>query len=618
MSRLRGLFSRRSLAVRLLVIAISAATIPTLVISWLHRSISSRALAESIERQQTEIAHRIADGVNDEIRSVRLLVGLVAQGSSFAAGSRIDQYEALRNLLEARPSIQEAMFVAPGGQELLKVTRQSGPARLGRRLEATNVPFIGAPFFAGNRLPTVLVGHPVKSYANPSRSGAIMAKLSFNSLGSLLRGAQIGANGMAFIVNDRGTLLAHPDEQLVLSHANWADRPVVKAWLADPEKPSVLTESWEGGDDPLESVAYPIPLLKSAVVVQQPKSQVHRPIEDMVSQLIIWTLVSLVIFVSLSVWLAGRIVAPIQQLRGAAERIGAGERDIRLRIQTQDELQDLGEAFEQMAASLAQLERLRNDLTHMIVHDLKMPLSTMMASLDSLLLGDFGRLEKGQTQFVQIARRSGQEMLLLIQNLLDVAKLEEGKLILHRERFAPRGWAENVLFGFQPLADAAQKKIRLHVAPDVGPVLGDIGLLSRVLANLVSNALRHTARVTGEVDVSLYADGPYLAVQVRDNGEGIPHADQRHVFEKFVQADRAGGEAGRSPRTGVGLGLTFCKMVVEAHEGRISLYSQAGEGTLFTLHLPMQPPVSASSVAALPSDKVGFSPSSLSPQHHNA
>jgi signal transduction histidine kinase len=244
----------------------------------------------------------------------------------------------------------------------------------------------------------------------------------------------------------------------------------------------------------------------------------------------------------------------------------------------------------------------------MIVHDLKMPLSTMMATFDSLILGDFGTLAKAQVKFVQIARRSGQDMLLLIQNLLDVAKMEEGQLKLHKERFPPRGWAENVTSSFQPIADAGQKTLRLSIGPDLGPVEGDIALLSRVLANLISNALRYTRPVLGEVEVSLYSDGTYLAVEVRDNGDGIPEEDQKHIFDKFVQGD----SQRPSVRTGVGLGLTFCKMMVEAHGGRISVFSQPNEGSLFTLHLPMQIPFAtpdplpelSDPIAALPTDKV--------------
>jgi signal transduction histidine kinase len=218
----------------------------------------------------------------------------------------------------------------------------------------------------------------------------------------------------------------------------------------------------------------------------------------------------------------------------------------------------------------------------MVVHDLKMPLSTILPSLESLLAGDFGALSKDQAHFIQMARRSGHEMLMLIHNLLDVAKMEEGKLTLRPEPFAPGDWAKSVIANFQPLAEAAKKKLTLEVACGIAAIKGDVPLLSRVLGNFISNALRHTGPGSGEVTVSLYQDGEQLAVEVRDNGEGIPEEDQAHIFERFVQ----GKGQKTSLRSGAGLGLTFCKMIVEAHGGLITLFSQPKEGSVFTFRLP--------------------------------
>jgi signal transduction histidine kinase len=189
-------------------------------------------------------------------------------------------------------------------------------------------------------------------------------------------------------------------------------------------------------------------------------------------------------------------------------------------------------------------------------------------------------------------------MLMLIHNLLDVAKMEEGKLTLHPEPFAPGDWAKSVVANFQPLADAAKKKLALEVACGIAPVQGDVPLLSRVLGNFISNALRHTVPGSGEVTVSLYQDADRLAVEVRDNGEGIPEAEQEHIFERFVQ----GQGQKTSLRSGTGLGLTFCKMIVEAHGGHITLFSQPKEGSVFTFRLPsIKQPAEAPPKIAVPS-----------------
>lgn len=573
---------RYSLRFRLLVLAAAAATLPALVISIVQRRVGSEALQDSIEQEQMQLARRIASNMDEEIRHSQKLVALLARSSFFTAASGIDQQEALRNLLNQSFGFQELMVVNAQGNELMKVSRAVARPRLTRRLEDVRAPFIGSPFFSANRSPTILIGEPIRSSSDPRRRGAVLAKISFTSLGSLMRQVQIGRRGEAFIVHEKGMLLAHADEQQVFAHGNWARLPVVEEWMAHPLEPTGLCEYTDPSGVPMIALAYPIPLLKSAVIVQQPRADVYAPIQRMRDQFILWALASVALFISLAVGVGWRILEPLRRLRLAADQVGRGRRDIRLDIHTRDELEDVGLAFEKMTQSLAELERMRGELISMVVHDLKMPLSTILPSLDCLLAGDLGPLSTDQTHFIQMARRSGQEMLTLIENLLDVARMEDGKLALHKEPFSPGDWARGVLAGFEPLAASGQKQLRLVVAKEIAPVEGDEALLARVLGNLVSNALRHTAPGTGEVVVTLYREGPYLAVQVRDNGEGIPPEDQQRIFEKFVQGNK------RMPaRPGAGLGLTFCKMAIEAHAGRITLHSHPQEGTLFTFHLPL-------------------------------
>lgn len=582
---MKGSLNRRSLVTRLLLLAAAAASVPALVISIAQQSISSHALEASIEREQMQLARRLAEEVNGQIHEAQSLVALVARSSFFSAGSRVDQYEALRNLLQEAP-FQEAMFISSAGEELVKVAlRGTRPAATRRGIEVSQ-PYIGPAFFSGNRAPTILISEPVRTFANPTRSGAVMAKLSFTKMNDLMRESRVGERGVPFVVTEKGMLLAHPDIQKVLQHTNLASLPVVQTWQKASDQPTRLQEYENGNKEAMMALAYPIPLLKSAVIVEQPRREVYATLLRMRYQFLVWTLVSLLVFMAFAVVVGWRILQPLRQLQTAAEQVGRGEMDVKLDIRTDDELEDLGQTFEAMARSLSELEHMRRDLISMIVHDLKMPLATILPSLESLIAGDFGKLTGPQTNFLQLARRSGQEMLNLIQNLLDVARMEEGKLSLQKDLIAPGDWAQGVVENFQPLAEAGKKHLSLVIGEDLAPLEGDVGMLTRVLGNLISNAMRYTAPGSGEVVVTIYREGSTLAVQVRDNGEGIPEEDQKRIFEKFVQ-----GAGQKIPmRTGSGLGLTFCKMVVEAHGGRISVYSAPREGSLFTLHLPLHLP----------------------------
>src|SRR5581483_7567389 len=144
---------RHSLRSRLLFLSVAAATVPALVISLIYRRISSDALAKAIEQEQTQLGRRIASGVDNEVRHAQGLVALVAQSSSFSAGSRVDQYEALRNLLNQDPAFQETMFVNAQGDELIKVSRTENHPHLVHRVETIRPSYVGPPFFSGNRSP---------------------------------------------------------------------------------------------------------------------------------------------------------------------------------------------------------------------------------------------------------------------------------------------------------------------------------------------------------------------------------------------------------------------------------------------------------------------------------
>ncbi len=573
--------NRRSLLFKLLALAGAAAVVPALIITLVQRSISSHALENSIRRHQTELARRTANEINGEIYAAQRMLAYAAPDPVWRAGSAAEQRRSLAKLLKSVPSFQEVMLVDAIGQERINLNRNGTSSPKTKRPAGLEESFIGTPFFSGGGLPTILLGEPLR--LNGRSSGALMAKMSFSELSSLMVQAHIGGHGMAFIVDQQGDLIAHPDEERVLAHANFADLPVVKEWRTRPNEPSALKEYPDERGVPAIAVACPIPLLHSAVVVQQPRAEVYEPLIRLRDDSILCLCIGLFIFISLALAVAWRILQPLRQLEGAAEAIGRGNLDVDLDIKTGDELEDLGKAFNQMADSLRALETMRTDLINMIIHDLKSPLSTILASLDYLISGELGTLTEEQMKFLNMSRRASQDLLGMIQTLLDIAKMDEGKLVLEKESFAPLPWAEKVVQSFQPSAEIAQKKLVLESPNALSAAEGDVALLSRVLGNLISNALQHTRMKTGAVTVILNSDDGLLRVDVQDNGEGIPLEHQSAIFEKFVQVD--GGQ--KRVRRGTGLGLTFCKMVVEAHGGVIAVHSTPQQGSTFTFTLPL-------------------------------
>jgi len=233
---------------------------------------------------------------------------------------------------------------------------------------------------------------------------------------------------------------------------------------------------------------------------------------------------------------------------------------------------------------LQRLEQVKDDLTQLVVHDLKAPLTSIFLNLDMLSAPE-GTESAKRVRHVTDAKRSCRSLMALIANLLDISSMEEGKLQVSTEPLVLADLVASVVGEFQVQADEEGIGLLPEVPADLPPVRADADLTRRVLANLLSNSLRHSPPRTGiRVRAALAGEGKAVQVDVADEGEGIPEAYHEKIFEKFGQVEP--GPAG--PRLNKGLGLTFCKLAVEAQGGRIWVRSAVGRGSTFSFTLPLE------------------------------
>jgi PAS domain S-box-containing protein len=229
---------------------------------------------------------------------------------------------------------------------------------------------------------------------------------------------------------------------------------------------------------------------------------------------------------------------------------------------------------------LKRLDQLRQDLTNMVVHDMKGPLAGLMGNLDLLA---YGQLDDYQRESLDMASMAGEDLLRMIMNLLDIGRLEENRLNLNYETVEFNSLSTQLNERFSSLV--ALRGLDLDIkSPDGLSFEADRDLIYRVLQNLFTNAINHTDEGGIEIGAKLEADQEGRAgvlLYVADSGFGIPENMRTRIFEKFTQA-----APGQGPRTSTGLGLNFCKLAVEAHEGRIWFESQEGQGTTFYIWLP--------------------------------
>ncbi|MBL1127264.1 MAG: sensor histidine kinase [Chloroflexi bacterium] len=225
-------------------------------------------------------------------------------------------------------------------------------------------------------------------------------------------------------------------------------------------------------------------------------------------------------------------------------------------------------------------KRQRSDLIQLIVHDLKSPLTIVISGLDLLHRGGLGEVTPKQAHLLTNLEHCSDEVLGLVNDMLDVERLEEGVMPLHKSMTDLAPVLREQIAELQILADKHQQQLQLFLPETLPPVMVDPILIRRVIHNLLANALKLTPD-QGEIEVRATVEGGQLQVSVADSGPGIPVADRQRIFEKFAQLDT-------KTRRGKGLGLTFCKMAVEAHGGLLTVEDSPLGGALFRLALPLE------------------------------
>ncbi len=244
----------------------------------------------------------------------------------------------------------------------------------------------------------------------------------------------------------------------------------------------------------------------------------------------------------------------------------------------------LRRANERLRAS----EAMREDLTHMLVHDLKNPLVTAAMALDLYRRHQAepgARTEQwrqSQEELLRVAADSNERMRRLIEDILDVARAEAAQMPVELELVDVTALAQAAVRAAEARARRAEIRLQEAYPPEPATLEADAAKLRRVLDNLLDNAFKHTLP-GGAITVEIQRQGSELWVSVADDGEGIARDQQRHIFDKFRQAPTARERSGMS----VGLGLAFAKLAVERQGGRIWVESEPGQGARFTFALPL-------------------------------
>ncbi len=235
---------------------------------------------------------------------------------------------------------------------------------------------------------------------------------------------------------------------------------------------------------------------------------------------------------------------------------------------------------------LTQADSLRRELVGNVSHDLRTPLAALQGYLETLLMKEGSLTPDEQRGYLQTALRHSERLAALVAELFELARLDSHETLAHPEPFALDELAQDMVQQFGLAGEKKGVSLRFDAPQDLPFVFADIGLIARVLENLLENALRHTPE-GGKVTIHLAPQGARVAVQVADTGEGIAPEVLPHIFERFYRAPNPPPSSG-----GAGLGLAIARRILEMHGSRLEVQSVLGQGTMFSFSLPTQTPAS--------------------------
>lgn len=333
----------------------------------------------------------------------------------------------------------------------------------------------------------------------------------------------------------------------------------------------------EVNDEKVGWLLFADPISPYQEIPESPESQFLESVNQAV---IFGALAALVIALLIGVVLARTISRPVREVTAATQIVAAGDLGFQVPVRTKDELGELASSFNQMSTDLALANRQRRQMTADIAHDLRTPLSVILGYMESL---STGKLEPTPETF-EIMYEKGMHVQHLIDDLRILALADAGELALVVRPVDPEALLEHTALAHMIQAQENEIDLRVESAKDLPEIKVDPERITQVLSNLVSNALRYTPE-GGEIVLSAESDDAFIRLGVRDTGSGIEPEDIPHIFDRFYRSDSARRQDSAMGESG--LGLAIAKSIVAAHGGDIDVSSMIGEGTTFTISLPL-------------------------------
>ncbi len=609
---------------RLLVWGLSLFGIALAVVVFAGYSYTVKQIKRDATELQAELASVTAERIHNFVRrKIERFADTANAASLYPLGSKEQQF-LLRLLVKNDNSFTEASIIDARGREVVKVSDrkvyfptdfsdQSKSEKFNKAVKGAD--YISPVHTSDRAQPYVTVAIPLWGAAQ-SIVGVASAEADLSFLWEVIGKIHFATAGYGYLVDEHGNLIAHKDAALVLKRMDLRQVAGVQRFLRNPTR-SDPTPAQEGQGlmgSPVLATYWPVPELGWAIILEEPLDAALANVETLKRYALVLLAMGLFVGTAVIVWVSGRMTGPIRELHQGAQIIGSGNLDYRVNIDTGDEIEWLGEEFNKMAGELkvsyatleqkvkdktSELEKANSELEQayrsllvankakdeflsVMSHELRTPLNVIMGYSGMIKEEILGNVNVEQARALEkVIGRSG-DLLIMINQILQATSLEAGKVQVEKHDVPLKNFLDNLKSNYDlPM----NKGIAVHwdYPVDSVRIQTDGAKLKHILQNLINNAIKFTAQGSVTITARYIPDALAVQFQVKDTGIGIPGEMLPVIFEIFHQVDSS------ETRTygGVGIGLYIVKKYTDLLGGEIEVKSALGEGTTFTLTIPV-------------------------------
>ena len=428
---------------------------------------------------------------------------------------------------------------------------------------------------------------PMMTMASPIRNkdeeiiGVLSGEVNLLEFRNMAARSKLGNSGYVYMVDQDGFLIARgrladvsPDD--VKKGGFVSELILGKSFLGidgQSRYKSIWGERVVAAGDYLEK-------LNIGIIAEWQEAEADAIVNTVRNQILIISLIVLIATILFSLFAANRIVNPIRMLEVGTRFVAQGKFDRPINIKTNDEIEELGAAFNKMMLGLKQLQELKEEFVFIAAHELRTPVTAIKGYISLILDGIAGPVSGSLREILDKIQNANKRLINLVNDLLEVARSEAGRMTIQVAPTNIIAPIKDVLSELRPLA--YEKSITMIYEPDSGlpSVLADAGRVKEIMVNLVGNAIKYTVG-SGTVTVRHEIQGSELTTHIQDTGVGMPKDAQKKLFEKFyrIQTEKT------RDITGTGLGLFIVRQLVEKMNGRIWVESEEGKGSIFSFSL---------------------------------